>query len=128
MTTAKPSTRYGAIAERAGGRLCSTELHYARGHDPEHFIEAENPDYSRHYWELDIVVEIEAPGSFDEIQRRMAFGGLVLANDDELLRRCFAQKCLIGEPDSHFQGSRRAPAKLRQAGDVEKLAWCAIRP
>ena len=44
----------------------------------EHFIEAENPDYSRHYWGLDIVAEIEAYGSFNEIQRRMAFGGLAL--------------------------------------------------
>ncbi len=94
----------------------------------EHFIRAQNPDYSRHYWDLEIVAEIEASGGFDEIQRRMAFGGLALANDDQLLRRRFAQKCLIGEPDSHFLGSRRAPAKLRQAGDVEKLAWGAIRP
>src|SRR5262249_11398387 len=34
VTTAKPSTRYGAIGERAGGRLCSTELHHHWGHDP----------------------------------------------------------------------------------------------
>ncbi len=33
----------------------------------EHFIEAENPDCSRHYRDLDIVAEIEASGSFEEI-------------------------------------------------------------
>ncbi|CCD97693.1 hypothetical protein BRAS3809_1240003 [Bradyrhizobium sp. STM 3809] len=33
MTTAKPPTRYGAMGERTGGRLCSTELYRARGHD-----------------------------------------------------------------------------------------------
>jgi len=34
MTTAKPPARYGAMWERACGRLCSTELHHYRGHDP----------------------------------------------------------------------------------------------
>ena len=34
VTTAKPSARYGAIGGRACGRLCSTELHHLRGHDP----------------------------------------------------------------------------------------------
>ncbi|WP_316181040.1 hypothetical protein [Bradyrhizobium sp. SZCCHNRI1009] len=48
----------------------------------EHFSKAQNPDYSRHYRGLDIVAEIEAYGSFNEIQRRMAFGGLALANND----------------------------------------------
>jgi len=33
VTTAKPPARYGAIWERASGRLCSTELHHHRGHD-----------------------------------------------------------------------------------------------
>jgi hypothetical protein len=39
VTTAKPSTRYGAMGERAGGRLCSTELHHHWGHDPRIYHE-----------------------------------------------------------------------------------------
>ncbi|WP_316194263.1 hypothetical protein [Bradyrhizobium sp. SZCCHNRI3052] len=50
MTTAKPPARYGAIWERASGRLCSTELHHLRGHDPPQPI-ALHPVILRRYEE-----------------------------------------------------------------------------
>ncbi|BAM86968.1 hypothetical protein S58_09570 [Bradyrhizobium oligotrophicum S58] len=51
----------------------------------EDFIEAENPDYSRHYRDLDIAAEIEASGSFGEIQR-FGFPWALPATSESLAR------------------------------------------
>ncbi|MGJ5180260.1 class I SAM-dependent methyltransferase [Bradyrhizobium oligotrophicum] len=51
----------------------------------EDFIEAENPDYSRHYRDLDIAAEIEASGRFGEIQR-FGFAWALPATAENLVR------------------------------------------